>query len=165
MSTKKKNVKIPKDPAVKAPSPISEPAITEILDCFDRQIKELDALVHRELGDREDIRVKSKNQYTAVREKLFRLPEWPTYYNDRKFAAWVVNRMVRADRVTGELLRGTVTVVLTRDGIPVYTIDAYTTNNFATGSVVILRLGENGPDSRCSILLNIVDGEIISNQT
>lgn len=165
MSTKKKNVKIPKDPAVKTPRPISEVGpklpLYAILDIFRQQIAELAALVCRDPEDQEDARAKCKRQCAVIKEKLFQLPEWPTYYNDQKIAAWVVNRMVRVDRATGDLLRGTVTVVLTKDGVPVSTIDAYTTNNFATGSVVILRLGENGPDSRCSVLLSIVNGEII----
>lgn len=162
MSTRKKNVKIPKNrPMHQPPNPLEIPAIADVVGQFDQQIESLSLMLQATVTNstEEGRETNVKQRISELKNKLFNLPYWPIYCGDG-YAAWTVNRMIRTNRDTGELVRGTVTVVITKNSTPAYTIDAYVTKNFTAGSVVVIPMGSTGPDWRNSVLWNIVDGNI-----
>ena len=122
------------------------------LELFDQQLESfMDVQNHLHQYDSKEIRLSQKN--------LFSFETWPMTWNDTSDKVYILNRMVKMDRESQELIRATVNCVIINNGVPTYAVECYVTKQY-TGSAVVIKMDENGPNRKSSAIFNIVDGRI-----
>jgi len=146
--------KVTSRPQVKQPQSQSidnTPVIRYVIELLDREMSQCAVAL-------DNTTMLPEDRARTFKEKLFTIKPWPEKF-DPEQEIWVLNRMVRTDRTTGNLVRANVTILITKDRYPAYAIDAYVKDNFTKGSLVVIPMAD-GPDMRNTVFWNILNGKL-----